>query len=131
VSGPLLDRIDLRVVMPRLEVSELVGEAVPEESACVAERIRRAWERGRARSGTANGQLRGRQLVAACAMDGPARRALADTAQGLELTARSVHRLMRVARTIADLRDLDAVGVNEVLAAASLRDRSVEMGAAA
>ncbi len=131
VSGPLLDRIDLRVVMPRLDVSELVGETVPEESARVAERIRRAWERGRARSGTVNGQLSGRQLVAACAMDGPARRALADTAQGLELTARSVHRLMRVARTIADLRDLDDVGVNEVLAAASLRDRSVEMGAAA
>jgi predicted ATPase with chaperone activity len=64
-------------------------------------------------------------------MDGPTRRALADTAQGLELTARSVHRLMRVARTIADLRDLERVGVDEVFAAASLRDRTLELGAAA
>jgi magnesium chelatase family protein len=131
VSGPLLDRIDLRVVMPRLEVSELVAETAPEDSARVAERIRRAWERSRGRAVAANSQLRGRQLVSACAMDGPTRRALADTAQGLELTARSVHRLMRVARTIADLRELERVGVDEVFAAASLRDRTLELGAAA
>ena len=128
MSGPLLDRIDLRVVMPRLEATELVDGARAEGSAAVAARIQRAWDRGRARTGTANGQLRGRRLMAACAMDPRARRTLVDTAQGLELTARSIHRVMRVARTIADLRDLEQVGSDEILAAASLRDRSMEVG---
>ena len=132
VSGPLLDRIDLRVVMPRLDATELVGAARPEPSASVAARIRQAWDRALARSGgRPNGLLRGRRLLEACALDESARATLAEVAEGLELTARSVHRVMRVARTIADLRDLGAVGSTEILAAASLRDRSLEKGPAA
>jgi magnesium chelatase family protein len=132
VSGPLLDRIDLRVVMPRLDAAELVGAARPEPSASVAARIRQAWERALARGGgRPNGHLRGRRLLEACALDKTARATLAEVAEGLELTARSVHRVMRVARTIADLRGVGAVGSTEILAAASLRDRSLETGPAA
>ena len=77
VSGPLLDRIDLRVVMPRLDAAELVGAARPEPSASVAARIRQAWERALARGGgRPNGLLRGRRLLEACALDGPPERPL-------------------------------------------------------
>jgi magnesium chelatase family protein len=132
VSGPLLDRIDLRVVMPRVDTPELVGDAHPEASASVAARIRHAWEQALARGGgRPNGSLRGRRLLEACAMDATARRTLAEVSDGLELTARGVHRVLRVARTIADLKDLGTVGSTEILAAASLRDRSLETGAAA
>ncbi len=74
VSGPLLDRIDLRVVMPRLDAVELVGDARPEDSASVAARIRHAWERAMLRGGgRPNGSLRGRHLLEACAMDAATR----------------------------------------------------------
>ena len=132
VSGPLLDRIDLRVVMPRLDTVELVRDARPEDSASVAARIRHAWERAMLRGGgRPNGSLRGRQLLEACAMDAATRQTLAEVSEGLELTARSVHRVMRVARTIADLTDQGPVGSTEILAAAALRDRSLETGVAA
>jgi magnesium chelatase family protein len=132
VSGPLLDRIDLRVVMPRVDAEALVGTDVPETSVVVAARIRAAWERAlRRNGGHPNGLLRGRRLLEACAMDRATRDTLADVARGLELTARGIHRTMRVARTIADLRDRDTVGCDEVLAAVSLRDRTLETEPAA
>jgi magnesium chelatase family protein len=132
VSGPLLDRIDLRVVMPRMEADELVGAGDAEGNDAVAARIVQAWRRGHDRNGgRANSRLSGRQLLAACAMDHQTREVLLEVARGLELTARSVHRVMRVARTIADLRGQRDVGRDEILAAASLRDRMVDSGQAA
>ncbi len=127
VSGPLLDRIDLRVVMPRLLPEALVDAARPEASIHVAARVRRAWDRALARNGgRPNAALQGQQLMRACALDELARTTLKDVSLRLELTARSIHRMMRVARTVADLRDRESVGAEEVLAAASMRDRSME-----
>jgi magnesium chelatase family protein len=132
VSGPLLDRIDLRVVMPRIGAGELVGTDQPEESAAVAARIVRAWHRSQARNdGRANALLRGRQLLGACAMEREARDVLLEVARGLGLTARGVHRVLRVARTVADLRERERVGRHEILAAASLRDQTMDAGLAA
>ncbi len=132
VSGPLLDRIDLRVVMPRMLPEQLVDEARPESSAVVAARVKTAWDRARVRNGgSSNASLRGQRLIRVCALDTQARNTLKDVARQLELTARSIHRVMRVARTVADLRGLDAVGADEILAATSMRDRSMEAGLAA
>jgi magnesium chelatase family protein len=132
VSGPLLDRLDLRVVMPRLEPGTLVEAAAPEASAAVAERIAAAWHLALARNGgRANAALRGRHLQRVCSLDRAARDSLTDIARGLDLTARSVHRTMRVARTIADLRGGIHVYTEDILAAASLRDRSMEAPIAA
>ncbi len=127
VSGPLLDRIDLRVVMPRLEASRLVGSGQSERSRVVAQRIEQVWQRSTARNGgLANSALRGRELIEACRLDAPARQVMVDLAASLELTARSVHRVMRVARTVADLDQAERVGSDHILAATSLRDRSTE-----
>jgi magnesium chelatase family protein len=132
VSGPLLDRIDLRVVMPRLLPDELVGDARPEASSVVSARIRAAWDRARERNrGRPNAALHGQQLVRACALDEAGRRTLKDVSTQLDLTARGIHRMMRVARTVADLREHRSVGAEEVLAATSMRDRSMEVDLAA
>jgi len=127
VSGPLADRIDLRVVMPRMEPGALVELARPEASAVVAARIRHAWERALARNdGRPNAALRGARLLAACALDTRARRALEELGARLELTGRGVHRLLRVARTVADLHAGTAVTAEDLAAAAALRDRTLE-----
>ena len=106
---------------------ELVKLARPETSAVVAARIRRAWERALARNhGRPNAALRGARLLAACGLDRGARRALEDLGAQLELTGRGVHRLLRVARTIADLRTAPTVDADDLAAAAALRDRTLE-----
>ena len=115
VSGPLLDRIELRVVMPRVEAETLVGAASPEPSVIVTERIRHAWGMALSRNGGhPNGSLQGRRLLSACAMDRAARATLTEVARGLDLTARGVHRIMRVARTVADLQGRTSVESDEV-----------------
>lgn len=132
VSGPLLDRIDLRVAMPRLGADQLTAPDAGEDSRTVAARIALAWARSLERNrGRPNAGLQGRGLLRACALDGAGRAAVSDIATSLELTARGVHRMMRVARTIADLRGLEAVGPDEVYAGAAMRDRSMEVEVAA
>jgi magnesium chelatase family protein len=122
VSGPLLDRIDVRVRMARLTAEELVGPRGGEPSAPVAARIARAWEASQARNGgLPNARLSGARLLAACVLAPAARRELGEVAAGLSLTARGVHRVLRVARTIADLAGREAVALEDILAAAALR----------
>jgi magnesium chelatase family protein len=132
VSGPLLDRIDLRVVMPRLKPEEIVELDQPESSSVVGQRILVAFEQSLERNGgVPNARLQGQRLLHACALDRNARRCLEDLAGRLELTARGVHRMLRVARTIADLRGRAFVTEEHLAAAASLNDRSFEREAAA
>ena len=132
VSGPLLDRIDLRVVMPRMDPRQLVGSAKPESSQSVSQRILRAWRHSFERNGgVPNAALRGQPLLHACSLDPHSRQTLEDFGHQLELTARGVHRTLRVARTIADLRGRTVVTGEELAAAAALRDRSFEQEPAA
>jgi len=103
VSGPLRDRLDLWVSMPRVPAATLVSATEPEDSTTVAGRIAaaRAWaalDRGRT-----NGRLRGRLLRRACRMSEATTRHVAELADAESATGRGTERLMRVARTIADL----------------------------
>jgi len=110
ISGPLLDRIDLQVEVPRLASSELRTGNVPGESSeCVRERVVAARERQLARAGTPNARLDQAQTREACRLE-PADEALLERAMdGLQLSARALHRILRVARTIADLDGSDAI----------------------
>jgi magnesium chelatase family protein len=103
-----------------------------ESSDAVARRVleARAWSLER-NGGVPNSAIGGQRLVRACGLDASSRKALDDLATSLELTARGVHRLMRVARTIADLRGLAWVSGDELASAAALRDRSMEQELAA
>ncbi len=122
VSGPLRDRIDLWVAVDRVPPAALIGGNAPEASAPVAERIGEARRRQQARSGDVpNGRVRGRALRAACRL-GPITAARAiELADREGLSGRGTERLLRVARTIADLAGSDAVGVDHLDEAARFR----------
>jgi magnesium chelatase family protein len=124
ISGPLRDRIDLWVHMPRVEPSEYVSGSVPEGSAEVRVRIVEARRRQRARSDRPNSRLSGRALREACAF-GPAEQAHAVRLAELEgWSARGIERLLRVARTAADLSGADRVDGTHLDEAARFRSPS-------
>jgi len=105
VSGPLLDRIDLHVHVPRLPVAQLADDARPSEpSSAVRSRVLGAREAQRARAaGTLNARLKGRDLRRHCRLDPKGQRLLETATERLGLSARAYTRILRVARTIADL----------------------------
>jgi magnesium chelatase family protein len=104
ISGPLRDRIDLWVVMPRVRAAALVSGATPEDSATVAARIADARARQAARlPGHLNARVAGRTLRAACNLDAAGERRTIELAELERLSGRGTERLLRVARTIADL----------------------------
>ncbi len=110
ISGPLLDRIDLHVEVPRLPPAELRPDApMGEASAHIRDRVDRARQLQLARSGCANAQL-GQAELARHTRLAPADQALLERAiDQLQLSARSMHRILRVARTIADLAGETAI----------------------
>ena len=111
ISGPLLDRIDLHVDVPRLPPAELRPDAPPgESSAAVRERVMRARSVQQARAGTANARLSHAQMDAACRLAAADQALLERAVDALQLTARSMHRILRVARTIADLAGAESIG---------------------
>ena len=123
ISGPLLDRLDLRVEMTRVRAPELLDGPPPESSATVAARIAAARERSLSRNrGRLNAELSGPELTERCRLTGTAREHLLLLAEARGMTARGVHRIMRVARSIADADGAEDVDEAAVLAAADLRD---------
>jgi magnesium chelatase family protein len=122
ISGPLRDRIDLWVTMPRVPAAAIVSGPLPEDTETVARRIRdaRARQLGRPQRHL-NGRVSGRTLRAACAMDGPAERHAIDLAEVERLSGRGTERLLRVARTIADLAGAAAVATEHLDEAARYR----------
>ncbi len=110
ISGPLLDRIDLHVQVPRLPPAELHGEAAAgEASAAVRARVVAARDCQQRRAGKANAHLGPSETLRDCTL-APADHALLEQAmERLQLSARSMHRILRVARTIADLGGSGAI----------------------
>ena len=109
ISGPLRDRIDLWVTMTGVPPAILVGAAEPEGTDVVAARIRAGRARALARSGMLNSRLAGRTLRAVCRLEPARERRLVELAELEGLSARGTERLLRVARTIADLAGAAAV----------------------
>jgi magnesium chelatase family protein len=121
ISGPLRDRIDLWVTMPRVPPVALVTGREPEGSAMVAARIADARHRQRARGGRLNGRLRGRALRAACDLTPPIRARAVALADLEALSGRGTERLLRVARTIADLAGSAVVEESHLIEASRFR----------
>jgi magnesium chelatase family protein len=115
LSGPLLDRFDLRVEVRRPSVEELMGEVGGEPTAAVAARVAQAREIARARGMRANADLPIRRLDEVAPLSDDATRLLEVALRSGRLSARGLHRVRRVARTIADLdgapRTLEAAHV--------------------
>jgi magnesium chelatase family protein len=103
ISGPLRDRIDLWVHMPRVRPEEYVRAAAPESSATVVRRIVDSRRRQIERGGCPNSRLTGRALRAACALSSAEQGHAIRLAEMEGWSARGIERLLRVARTAADL----------------------------
>ncbi|NCT66649.1 MAG: YifB family Mg chelatase-like AAA ATPase [Rhodanobacteraceae bacterium] len=103
LSGPLLDRIDLKLEMPRVPQAELRDSAAGESSATVAARVAAARTRQLARAGKPNAWLGNREVERDCVLDAAQHVLLDRAVERLGLSARAYHRVLRVARTIADL----------------------------
>jgi magnesium chelatase family protein len=122
VSGPLRDRIDLWVVVDRVAPAALIAGASPEASAVVAERIARARSAQRLRDGSApNARVHGVRLRAACAMSPETTSRAILLAEREGLSGRGTDRLLRVARTIADLDAAPSVRARHLDEAARFR----------
>jgi len=111
ISGPLLDRIDMHVEVPRqpIPVKCLGPWQAVETSADVALRVAKAMQRQHFRQGKLNQALDVNELERYAAADGPGRDLLHQAIEHLGLSMRAYHRIVKVARTIADLEGGDAV----------------------
>src|SRR4051812_3914556 len=109
LSGPLRDRMDLTVSLAALPARELSGAVAGEPSAAIRTRVEAARDRQMSRDGKLNARLQGRTLRARTPLDRDARRIFDLALTRLALTARGHDRVLRVARTIADLEGSDGI----------------------
>jgi magnesium chelatase family protein len=137
VSGPLLDRIDIHIEVPAVQYRELRGGAASESSAVIRSRVLQARERQRERFAASkaagekekvfsNAQMGTRQIRAFCELGADAERLLERAMQQQGLTARAHDRILKVARTIADLEGHPSLTVPHIAEAIQYRtlDRS-------
>jgi magnesium chelatase family protein len=121
VSGPLLDRIDLKIEVPRPRESEMTGNGAAETSSVVRERVCTARECQLARQGKPNAWLTPKETAAHCEIDREAESLLKQAIAQLSLSARGYHRVLRVARSIADLEERTRIAPAHVAEAIQYR----------
>ena len=121
ISGPLLDRIDVQVEVPAVPPEALSAAPDGEASSVIAQRVAAARGRALARQGCVNAALSGDALDRHCALDEAAARFLQTAATRLGWSARGFHRVLRVARTVADLAGSGAIAVTHLAEAIQYR----------
>ncbi|TWT48590.1 YifB family Mg chelatase-like AAA ATPase [Botrimarina hoheduenensis] len=126
ISGPLLDRIDLHIEAPAVDYDELRSTKVGTDSRTMREQVERARRRQAARTAPRgrpllNSQLSSRAVREYCELDDPSARLLKASVEQLGLSARAHDKVLRVARTIADLDEADQIQVEHVSEAVNYR----------
>lgn len=128
ISGPLLDRIDLHIEVPRVKFEKLSSEALAESSADIRVRVEAARERQRTRfAGSpvqANSEMRNKEIKEYCILDDTSLELMRNAVTQLHLSARSYHRILKLARTIADLAGSDTIETLHVAEALQYRAKS-------
>lgn len=125
LSGPLLDRIDLQVIVSRLKPEEMTGQMSGEKSENVRERVLKAREKAQIRFNedkiSCNAQMQSHHLREFCALDDASRKLLEGAIRKLGLSARAMDRILKVSRTIADLNGEEELKSNHLAEAIQYR----------
>lgn len=125
ISGPLLDRFDIHVEVPPVKFDELRSSEITESSAEIKKRVDAAREIQRERfegsSTLCNAKINAEQFEKACIIDKAAEKTLKEAFESLGLTARAYDRVLKVARTIADLEQSEVIRSEHVLEAVQYR----------
>ncbi|WP_169392769.1 MULTISPECIES: YifB family Mg chelatase-like AAA ATPase [Psychrobacter] len=124
LSGPLLDRIDLHITVPALPISDLQNAQASEASVDVRFRVSQAYERQLLRQNKANSELTPSDLDKFAILGATEQQLLQVAQEKLNLSARSYHRILRVARTIADLAASDTIDSRHLSEALSYRSKA-------
>jgi len=118
ISGPLLDRMDLQIEVPAVGFDEMTKGSAGESSAAIRERVNAARARQQSRLGAGragcNARMSNRQLRTLCQLESEAQELLRHAMEELELSARAYDRILKVARTIADLEESEAIRPDHV-----------------
>lgn len=127
VSGPILDRIDIHVEVPAVRWKDLADESAPGETSDeVAGRVNRAREIQKRRYHNApgihaNAHLRPQGIRGFCALDEPGKKILQRAIDSFGFSARAYHRILKVARTIADLESAENIEARHISEAVQYR----------
>jgi magnesium chelatase family protein len=121
VSGPLLDRIDIQIEVPDVPSEDLTRASRGEASSVIRARVEKARERMATRQGVANARLSPREIDRHCAPDEKGAVLLSQAIGRLGLSVRGYHRVLKVARTIADLAGVERLAVIHVAEAIQYR----------
>jgi magnesium chelatase family protein len=136
ISGPLLDRIDIHVEVPRVEYEKLSEARLGESSATVRERVEAARSRQRVRFAagnathlasalliTCNADMRPAEVRKFCVLDETGQSLMQTAMNQLQLSARAYHRVLKLARTIADLAGSESIAPSHLAEALQYRPR--------
>ena len=130
ISGPLLDRIDIQIEVPRIEYKDLAGKTKGEGSSQIRERVNRARKRQEVRLSkltvSSNAKVHSRHLGAFCHLDADCENLLKQAVDVLGFSARACHSVIRVGRTIADLENAPKIGRHHL--AEAIQYRSFDRG---
>jgi magnesium chelatase family protein len=132
LSGPLLDRIDIHVEVPRVDYDKLMRLSPSESSSAIRERVEKARERQQARFARhpglfANSDMGASEIQQFCQMSNEARSLLELSVKRMQLSARAYHRILKLSRTIADLGDSERIEVQHAAEAVQYRPQQQVM----
>lgn len=121
ISGPLLDRIDMHVPVRALRQGELQAKSAGETTADIRTRVEQTRKRQLARQGKANHQLSAPELEIYCELNDGDKALLEQAINKLGLSTRAYHRVLKLARTLADMAERDHIKTNDITEALSYR----------
>ncbi len=127
ISGPLLDRIDLHVEVPQLKYDKLASEKVAEDSESIRKRVEKAREIQRKRFNKVNSEMGIPEIKKYCKIDQQGDSLLRNAVDKMDLSARGYHRILKLARTIADLAGEDNISKNHIAEALPYRQKQREV----
>jgi magnesium chelatase family protein len=133
ISGPLLDRIDIHITVPPVEFEKLSGDRLGEPSAVIQERVEKARVRQRERfekTGIthlqANADMGPAEVRQFCELDEAGKQLMRAAMKQMNMSARAFHRILKLARTIADLEECERIETHHLAEAVQYRPRTQE-----